>query len=101
MLDGLASVLKPFADFTKLIQGVNYPTINLVPLLITEIEYGLENLRLFSNDELIIGAVDILLSNIRKRIELSDVVVAAGCLDPAVQHLSIIDSWLCEKGEVH
>lgn len=99
LLNGLASVLKPFVDFTKLIQGVNYPTINLIPLFVTEIESKLESIKLFATDELILGAVQILLSKIRDRIKLSKVVVAAGCLDPAVQHLPIIDSWLNENGE--
>lgn len=99
LLNGFASVLKPFGDFTKLIQGVNYPTINLIPSLVTEIEDKLKNLKLFSTDELILGALDILLSKIRDRIILSPVVIAAGCLDPAVQHLPIIDLWLHENGK--
>lgn len=97
MLDGLASILKPFDEFTKLAQGVNYPTINLIPLLVTEIEDRLQNLRLFLDDDIVVGAIDILLLNLRNRIKLTDIVIAAGCLDPAVQHLPIIRDWLRDK----
>lgn len=98
MLDGLASILKPFDEFTKLAQGVNYPTINLIPLLVTEIEDRLQNLRLFLDDDILVGAIDILLLHLRDRIKLTDTVMAAGCLDPAVQHLPIIRDWLRDKG---
>lgn len=98
MLDGLALILKPFDEFTKLAQGVNYPTINLIPLLITEIEDRLHSLRLFLDDDILVGAIDILLMHLRNRIKLTNIVIAAGCLDPAVQHLKIIRDWLEDNG---
>lgn len=82
----------------KLSQGVDYPTINLIPLLVAEIEESLQSLRLFSEDALIVGGIDILLLNLRNRIQLTDIVIAAGCLDPAVQHLPLINDWLRENG---
>lgn len=97
-LDEMASVLKPFDEITKLAQGVDYPTINLIPLLVAEIEERLQSLRLFLEDALIVGAIDILLLNLRNRIQLTDIVIAAGCLDPAVQHLPLINDWLRENG---
>lgn len=99
LLQGLAEVLKPFEEFTKIIQGVDYPTINLIPLLLTEIESKLEELRLFTTGTFILEAIDILLINLRKRIELSEVVVAAGCVDRAIQHLPILESWLQKYGK--
>lgn len=100
LLQGLSEVLKPFEEFTKTIQGISYPTINLIPLFITDIENRLECSRMFTTDMLILEAIDILLQNLRKRIELTEIVVAAACLDPAIQHMRIIDTWLEEKGMI-
>lgn len=94
LLTGLVDALKPFNDFTKLIQGVDYPTINLIPLLITEIDHQLTQQRMFSEEQLVVDAIDILLVNLKKRIEMNEIVIAAACLDPAVQHLPILDEWL-------
>lgn len=99
LLSGLANALKPFNDFTKLIQGVDYPTINLIPLLITEIEHQLNEQRMFEEESLIVDAIDILSKNLQKRIEMNDIVITAACLDPAVQHLPIIDEWLQKKSK--
>lgn len=97
LLSGLVGVLKPFNDFTKLVQGVDYPTINLIPLLITEIDHQLTQQRMFVEESLIVDAIDLLLVNLKKRIEMNEIVIAAACLDPAVQHLPIVDNWLQKK----
>lgn len=98
LLEGLAAVLKPFNDFTEIIQGIEYPTINLIPILITDIEYNLTAQRMFATEDIIVEGIDILLTNLRKRIELSEIVVAAACLDPAIQHATIINEWFHQKG---
>lgn len=97
-LNGIASVLKPFSEFTKIVQGVEYPTINLIPLLYTHIEDQLENIRLFTSEILVRKAIDILLLNMPNRIVLTEEAIAAACVDPAIQHLPIIERWLNEKG---
>lgn len=97
LLSGLADALKPFNDFTKLIQGVNYPTINLIPLLITEIDHQLTQQRMFTEESLVVDAIDILLLNLKKRIGMNEIVIAAACLDPAVQHLPLLDDWLTKR----
>lgn len=88
---GIASILKPFSEFTKIVQGVEYPTINLLPLLYTHIEDELDNIRIFATDNLVREAIDILLLNMPNRIILNEEVIAA------IQHLPIIDRWLEER----
>lgn len=97
-LNGIASVLKPFSEFTIIVQGVEYPTINLIPLLYTHIEDQLENIRLFTSETLVHEAIDILMRNMPNRIVLTEEAIAAACVDPAIQHLPIIERWLNEKG---
>lgn len=99
-LNGLAHVLKPFGELTKIVQGVEYPTINLVALLLTHIEDQLESIRLFSTNVFVKETIDILLQNLNKRLELTDEIIAATCLDPSLQHLPIITRRLNEKGAV-
>lgn len=100
ILEGIASVLKPFSEFTTMVQGVDYPTINLIAALYTHIEDKLESIRLFADDSILKNAIDILLKNMPKRIELTDDVIAAACIDPTIQKLPIIDRWLNRKGEI-
>lgn len=97
-LNGLACVLKPFEELTKIVQGVEYPTINLVPLLLTHIEDQLETIRILSSNVFVKEAIDILLQNLYKRIEITDEIMAAAFLDPSIQHLPIIARRLNEKG---
>lgn len=99
-LNGIAAVLEPFNEFTKMIQGIDYPTINLIPALYTHIEDKLNDIRLFMDDGIGINAIDILLKNMPKRIQLTDEIIAAACIDPTIQKLPIIDRWLTEKGEI-
>lgn len=99
-LNGLACVLKPFDELTKIVQGVEYPTINLVALLLTHIEDELETLRVLSSNVFVKEAIDIILNNLDKRLEITDEMIAAACLDPSLQHLPIIARKLNEKGEV-
>lgn len=100
-LNGLACVLKPFGELTKIVQGVEYPTINLVALLLTHIEDQLETIRVFSSNKFVKEAIDILIENLDKRLEMTDEKIAAAYLDPSLQHLPIIARRLNEKGEVN
>lgn len=111
----LVELLKVFHTFTKFIQGNTYPTQNLLPIFYTEVETSLKNIvEHYSNkddndnyfesfiaddlnpneDPVIVKAAKILLDNIESRLELTSESIVAAIIDPAMQHLPIIDRWL-------
>lgn len=112
LLNGVVKLLECFHKFTKIIQGNNYPTQNILPLLVSEAQHTLKNIikeyempilennslddefELGSDGSVIATAAKILLENIDKRMELTSDAIVAAILDPAMQHLPIIDEWL-------
>lgn len=115
-LSELIELLKVFHTFTKFIQGNTYPTQNLLPIFYTEVETSLKNIvEQYSNkddndnyvgsfiaddlhdlndDSVIVKAAKILLDNIESRLEITAESIVAAIVDPAMQHLPIIDRWL-------
>lgn len=112
LLNGLVKLLECFHDFTKIIQGNSYPTQNILPLLVSEAQRTLKNIideyeisaiennsldnetELGYDGSVIATGAKILLENIDKRMELTPVSIVAAIVDPAMQHLPIIDEWL-------
>lgn len=111
----LIELLKVFHTFTKFIQGNTYPTQNLLPIFYTEVETSLKNIVeqysngdvidndigsfiaddiLVNEEPVIVKAAKILLDNIESRLELTAESIVAAIVDPAMQHLQIIDRWL-------
>lgn len=99
ILNGFHELLEVFDIFTTAVQGNSYCTINLVPLLYTEIEERLNTVKLMTSNKHIKRAAEILCEKLGSRIELTQEIIAAACVDPVLQHLDIIDVWLSKKGK--
>lgn len=52
---------------------------------------------LLTKDGVIKRSVQILLENIDKRFEITEIMICAALLDPSVQHLAAIDDWVAKK----
>lgn len=98
ILEGLSHILDVFPFFTQIVQGNKYPTANLIPLFYTEIQQKLMSIKALCDNTYIRKATEILLAKLETRIILTKEIIAAACLDPAIQHLEIIDQWLISKG---
>lgn len=98
ILEGLVQLLEIFHVFTTHIQGSSYTTLNLLPLFYSEIEQHLETIINSDDRPEITTAARILYSNLNKRIELTLESIVASILDPAKQHLDVVDTWLVNKG---
>lgn len=100
ILNGFYELLEVFDIFTTAVQGSSYCTINLVPLLYTEIDERLVTIKLMTSNRHIRRAAEILCEKLDSRIELTQEIIAATCLDPVLQHLEIINVWLSKKGDI-
>lgn len=98
LLDGVIELLDVFNIFTTFIQGNEYPTMNTFALFYTEIEDQLKKILEFSEDDVIIRAANILLTNLPKRLPLSIDFIGAALIDPRMQRLPIVREWLNTNG---
>lgn len=113
LLSQLVDLLKIFQIFTKFIQGNEYATQNLFPIFYSEVQSSLkktiEDFVVFdenslsvadddvvasSEEPVIITAAKILLNHIDERLKLTSESIVAAIVDPAMQHLPVIDQWL-------
>lgn len=113
LLSQLVDLLKVFQTFTKFIQGSQYATQNLLPIFYSEVHSSLkktiEDFVVFTGNSMpvadddvvasreepvIIRAAKILLNHIDDRLKLSPESIVAAIVDPAMQHLPVIDQWL-------
>lgn len=101
LLEGLVDLLDVFNVFTTFIQGNSYPTLNTFVLFYAEISDRLNQICTFydDEDEVIVKAAKILLSNLDNRLPLNEECIGAALIDPRMQRLPIIDKWLMEKGK--
>lgn len=97
-LEGLVELLEVFNIFTKYIQGQEYATINTLALFRSEITERLEKIKLFSLDNVILKAADILLDGLEKRLPIDNDMIGAALLDPRMHALPIIKQWLNSNG---
>lgn len=98
LLEGLVELLEVFSIFTKYIQGQEYATINTLALFHTEIKDRLEKIKLFSLDNVILKAVDILVDGLEKRLPIDNDMIGGALLDPRMHALPIIKQWLNSNG---
>ncbi|GAB0089617.1 hypothetical protein DMENIID0001_041920 [Sergentomyia squamirostris] len=84
------NLLKIFADATDLIEGSQYPTVNLALLVYTDIKKRLQQAPPSKMKTL-------LLQNLDKRFKITDLMLWGAILDPSIQHLSIIEEILDKK----
>lgn len=98
LLEGMVHLLDVFNVFTIYVQANQYPTMNTMALFYTEIADRLEQIKLFNTNEIIEKAADILLNKLPQRFELQNEYIAATLIDPRIQHLKIVDEWICEHG---
>lgn len=107
LLANLVGLLEVFHTITKFIQGDSYATYNLLPIFYSEAERSLKNIiENFNtniededqNEPTILTAAKILLSNLEKRLEITPESIVAAIVDPAMQHLPLIDEWLRKRG---
>lgn len=75
------------------------PTLNSLVLFYVEIKEGLERILSENVCEITEKVVSILLQNLDNRFQLTDACLAAAILDPTIQHLPFIVTWLQEKGK--
>lgn len=102
LLDGLVDLLDVFNVFSSFIQGNSYPTLNTFVLFYAEISDRLKQICTLYDDEndVIVKAAQILLSNLNKRLPLNEECIGAALIDPRMQRLPIIDIWLMEAGKL-
>lgn len=94
ILSGLIELLEIFTTFTRIIQGDKYPTINFHVLFYTTIEDKLLTMLSLNENEVVLGAAEILYEHLEKRMGLFTESVAAAILDPMFQNLPMIDEWI-------
>lgn len=110
LLSHLVDLLEVFQTITKFIQGDSYATHNLLPVFYTEAEVALKKIiakhSIDINDNVIMSgestiriAAEILLTNLANRLEITAESICAAIVDPAMQHLAIIDEWLQKHGK--
>lgn len=110
LLSHLVELLEVFQTITKFIQGDSYATHNFLPIFYTEAEVALKKLIARHNADIndnanmsrgstILIAAQILLSNLSNRLEITTESICAAILDPAMQHLPIVDNWLQKNGK--
>lgn len=99
LLDGVIDLLDIFNVFTTFIQGNEYPTLNTFVLFYAEIDDRLNDLIAHSQDEVIVRAAKILMTNLDKRLPLSIEFIGAALIDPRMQRLPIIEDWLERNGK--
>lgn len=110
LLSHLVELLEVFHTITKFIQGDSYATHNLLPIFYTEAEAALTKIiernsidinynAEMSGESTIRTAAEILLSNLANRLALTAESICAAIIDPAMQHLPIIDEWLEKNGK--
>lgn len=98
ILNSFAELLDVFQIVTEIVQGDDYATINLIPLLYTEIEDRLNLIMLFNSNSNIKRATEVLFASLADRFKLTEEIIAAASVDPAIQHLEIIGRWLTKNG---
>lgn len=101
LVNGLVELLEVFSVFTRYIQGDKYPTVNILPIFYSEIEPRLNTVILMTPNQTIQRAAEKLLANLKKRLDLNQIVIAAAILDPTMQHHSVVNEWLNENGMIH
>lgn len=101
LLEGLVELLEVFNVFTKYIQGQDYPIINTLALFHSEIKDRLEKIKLFSLNDVILKAVDILMNGLEKRLPIDNDMIGAALLDPRMHALPMIKQWLNSSGTFH
>lgn len=98
LLEGLVELLEVFSVFTKYIQGQEYATINTLALFHSEIKERLEKIKVFSLDDVILKAADILMDGLEKRLPIDNDMIGGALLDPRMHALPIIKQWLNSNG---
>lgn len=98
LLGGLVELLEVSSVFTKFIQGQDYATINTLALFQSEIKDRLEKIKLFSMDDVILKAADILMRGLEKRLPIDNDMIGGALLDPRMHALPIIKQWLNSNG---
>lgn len=93
----ITAVLKKFAVATDFFQGQKYPTLNTVLLFLTDLKSSLRNYLNDSSSDVIKKASEILLSGMDKRFPVTETQVVAAFLDPSMQNLAAINTYLSEK----
>lgn len=98
LLNGVVELLDIFNVFTTFIQANEYPTMNTFVLFYSEITDRLNKIIEHDNDEIIVKAAQILLTNMTHRLPLSIELIGAALIDPRMQRLPVIQEWLNNNG---
>lgn len=100
LLGSVVELLEIFNVFTIYVQGNQYPTMNSLLLLYSEMKDRLETISLMSAVDVIQKAADILLENFETRFPLTLEIIAASILDPSVQYIKFVNDWLRENSKI-